>query len=150
MTLNVRKTAHYMRLLISVPNPLSNAALWNVRTLPTYVRTWSVNFDFCLESSFKFRTVQRHKTTIFWLYSTNIIRYKENHKFNVPRKRSRASPYLHAVFHANAYLRIMDRDRGRVLERQASWVAVKRYRYDRCMGVVEVTEGQFTAAWREP
>lgn len=50
----------------------------------------------------------------------------------------------------NAYLWIMDRDRGRVLERQASGVAVKRYRYDRCIGVVEVTEGQFRAARREP
>ena len=44
----------------------------------------------------------------------------------------------------------MDRDRGRVLERQASWVAVKRYRYDRRVRIVEVTEGQFTAARREP
>lgn len=49
-----------------------------------------------------------------------------------------------------AYLGVMDRDRGRVLERQASRVAVKRYRYDRCMRIVEVTESQFAAARREP
>lgn len=49
-----------------------------------------------------------------------------------------------------AYLGVMDRDRGRVLERQASRVAVKRYRYDRRMGIVEVTESQFAAARREP
>lgn len=50
----------------------------------------------------------------------------------------------------DTYLGIMDRDRGRVLERHAARVTVKRYRYDRCLGVVEVTEGQFIAARREP
>lgn len=44
----------------------------------------------------------------------------------------------------------MDRNGGRVLERHAARVTVKRYRYDRCLGVVEVTEGQFIAARREP
>lgn len=53
-------------------------------------------------------------------------------------------------FPVDAYLWVMDRDRGRVLERQAARITVKRYRYDLCMGVVEVTEGQFTAARREP
>lgn len=50
----------------------------------------------------------------------------------------------------DTYLGIMDRDGGRVLERHAARVTVKRYRYDRCLGVVEVTEGQFIAARREP
>ena len=71
---------------------------------------------------------------------------KNIREFNSLQKRK--SVYLATWMYA--YLRVMDRDRGRVLERQASRVAVKRYRYDRRMGIVEVTESQFAAARREP
>lgn len=58
--------------------------------------------------------------------------------------------YKNRLISVNAYLGVMDRDRRGVLERQAARVAIKRYRYDRCVGIVEVTKRQLSAARREP
>lgn len=71
-------------------------------------------------------------------------------KRNAKEGSSSFSPLSLSPLVGDTYLGIMDRDRGRVLERHAARVTVKRYRYDRCLGVVEVTEGQFIAARREP